>query len=284
MEKDLSSDHLKVKSIYNVPENCCKNFERSIGKHVIERIIYKEQIAIVHKDGNKDDYEDLRLKDDYTEAVVVRLEVETRPLGYTAFYFDKPFEITEQVKKLLLAIANIFSESMRKDRIVTLLNELRRIDPETGLYFNNYFFLHLKSDLEKSKRNKNPLTLVIMDMDNYKEVMNLYGTAVALQLYKEVAEELKSCLRGIDIIGRYGIDEFILYLPNTSLENASVVINRFIEHVTNKIFTEKHLTCSLSYGVASCNADYSFDDLISSAQTALYNAKITGKGLAKYAK
>lgn len=279
--KNPKTDYIEIKNRYNVSEQCLKTFKRGVGKHLVNRLFYKDMIAIASIDGDTDDYEDLSLECEYNTAVAMRIEMEGRPFGYLALYFDKPFDLSAETRSFLLAIAKLCAESLTKEHVTNKLAELRRLDPQTGLLYFGFFHQKMKEELLKCKRHNYPLSVALMDMDNYKDVMNLFGIDAAHKLYSEVAEELKATLRGIDVVGHYGTDQIILYLPNTTLENALVVIGRFMEQVSGTAHTDKNIMTSLSVGLTSAKPESTVDDLVSAAQVALYNARISGKGLIK---
>ncbi|MBF0320021.1 MAG: GGDEF domain-containing protein [Nitrospirae bacterium] len=281
VEKNLKNDYLEIKNRYNVSEQFTRSYKRGIGTNIVGRVFYQDDFAVVHKGKTEDDYKDLFLEHDYETAVISRIIIEGRPLGYLALYFAKQVEITEQLRKFLTAIAKLCSEAIRKEMLLDLIKETRSVDPQTGLLYYHYFHQKIKEEFNKCKRMKIPMTVAIMDMDNFKHVMNVYGLDTAHNLYKELAEELYTCIRGIDVLGHYGTDEFILYMPNTALQNAEIVLNRFVEHVRDKKFTPHNLCTSLSMGAAALHPDESLEQLLNNAQRALYNSKITGKKIVK---
>ncbi|MBF0565195.1 MAG: GGDEF domain-containing protein [Nitrospirae bacterium] len=278
--KNIDTDYLEIKNRYNVSAHFTTAYKRAIGTSVVGRIFYKDEIVVVsRKDSPEDEYKDLLLEEEYASAVAVRVAVENRTWGYIAVYFNIDVEVTDELKNFLINIAKICSEAIRKERITTLLNELRNIDHTTGLLYYHYFHEKLKEEFGKCKRHHTALTIAIMDMDNFKEVLNLYGLNTARELYKNVAELLRSCLRGIDVIGRYGTDELIMYLPTTGMKEAEVVIKRFTELLTEKRFTEKKLCTSVSIGVATLVDHETLEELVTHAQASLYNARVTGKNV-----
>ncbi|MBF0458724.1 MAG: GGDEF domain-containing protein [Nitrospirae bacterium] len=281
VEKSLHDDYLEIKNRYNVSEQFTRSYKRGVGTHIIGRIFYNDEFAVVCKGDNEDDYKDLYIDRDYEMAVVLRVAVEGRTLGFLALYFDNRVEITEQLRKFMISIAKLCSEAIRKEMMLDLIRESRRVDPKTGLLYYHYFHHKLREEFSKNKRMKIPMTIAIVDMDNFKRVMGVYGLDTAHNLFRELAEDLRAYVRGIDLLGHYGTDEFIIYMPDTSLNDAESVLNRFVEHLGVKKFTSHNLCTSLSVGIASLQEDESLEELLNNTQRALYNSKLKGKTISK---
>ncbi|MBF0538731.1 MAG: diguanylate cyclase [Nitrospirae bacterium] len=277
--KNPENDYLEIINRYNISAHFTASYRRGIGTGVVGRLFYKEPVVVVTSQSATEDYKELLMEDDYEVAIAVRVSVDGRSLGFIVVYFAKAMELTKGLEEFLVVMARLIAEALRKQRFTTLLNELRDIDATTGLTYYHFFHQKLHAEFDKSRRHKIPLTLAIMDMDNFKSVLNVYGIEVARKLYAELADHLRSCLRGIDVLGRYGTDEFILYMPNTPMDKAETVFDRFKESLTMERFTEKNLCTTLSIGIATLKDHEKLDDLLTHAQTALYNAKVTGKGV-----
>ncbi|MCG6553433.1 MAG: GGDEF domain-containing protein, partial [Candidatus Magnetominusculus sp. LBB02] len=172
------------------------------------------------------------------------------------------------------------SEAVRKETLSNLTKDSHTIDPLTGLFYYMYFSQKLKEEIYRSKRAQSPLAVAIIDMDNFKDIMNIYGLDTAHSLYRELADELRTHLRSIDIIGRHGTDEIIIGMPNTSCGHASAAINRFIDAIRDKTFTSHNLLTSISIGIASMRPDESLEELLHKAQLALYKAMQVGNKIA----
>ncbi|MCI4624385.1 MAG: sensor domain-containing diguanylate cyclase [Candidatus Magnetoovum sp. WYHC-5] len=279
--KDRKTDALVIKNRYNLSESCCRSYKRPVGTAVIGKVMYTDEILIVDKNSSAEDYEDMYIEKDYHSVVVLRVCERKFPSGFIALYFDEPYDFSEDIKVFFLAIARLVSEAIFKEEAINHLNELRRFDVDTQVLYCNYFNMKLKEEFDKGKRHETPVVLVVMDIDNYKEILNSYGTEVARELLVEVSDALKSCIRAIDFIGRYGADEFILCLPDTSVEQATVVIERFVKLIKESKFTKAHLTTSLSIGMSGRKSEDTLESFMKNAQVALYNAKVFGKGLIK---
>lgn len=177
------------------------------------------------------------------------------------------------VEQISLAFTNIhLRHSLRMQAIH---------DPLTGLYNRLYLEENLSRELSRLDRSGQPLSLVIMDLDDLKDVNDTYGHPAGDAVLKEVARLLKHSVRVSDLPCRYGGDEFVLVLPDTNLEAAIKRAEqiRFELEQTKVEFDGQTLGGhTLSIGVA-CSPEHghSSQDLISAADRALYAAKEQGK-------
>ncbi|KJU85552.1 diguanylate cyclase (GGDEF) domain-containing protein [Candidatus Magnetobacterium bavaricum] len=277
--KSPEDDYLRIATRYNISGHFSSAYRRGIGNGIVGRVFYKDQFVVVTDQSDMDDYYDLWMEKDYDVAIAVQVSIDSRTVGFLALYFDKGFEVTQSLQEFLIVMSILIAEALSKEQFTALLNQLRDIDSTTGLAYFHFFHKKLRDEFEKSRRHKIPLTLVIMDMDNFKDILNIYGFEVARELYVELADHLKSCIRGIDMLGCYGIDEFILYMPNTPMDKAQVVIERFQDTLKTKRFTDKDLCTTLSIGITTLKEHNTIDDLLTHAQVALYNARITSTGV-----
>jgi diguanylate cyclase (GGDEF)-like protein len=144
----------------------------------------------------------------------------------------------------------------------------------TGLYNKAYFAEAIKTEIARGKRNQKPLSLVLFDFDNFKELNDTKGHVEGDRILKEIGIILKDQIRSMDIPCRYGGEEFTIILPETSQDDAFAIAERLratVEEKFNKLTT-------ISLGVVTCmNSSIDADSMIKQADTALYKAKSLGK-------
>ncbi|MBN1898201.1 MAG: diguanylate cyclase [Spirochaetes bacterium] len=150
------------------------------------------------------------------------------------------------------------------------------IDELTGLRNYRYYQYRIKEEIGKAKRDTQPFTIVIFDIDNFKYYNDIYGHQEGNQILKKIAQILLECVRVSDIAIRYGGDEFLVILPNTEKNDALVVAERIRKKVFKSKFKE---TVSISGGIATFIVDTSKDQktLFEMADKALYMSKYKGK-------
>ncbi len=120
---------------------------------------------------------------------------------------------------------------------VSMLYEAAIHDEKTGLYNNKFFETLLDMEIEKAKRGKQKLSLIIIDIDFFKKINDTYGHMKADELLKTLADVIKKHARKSDIVARFGGEEFIILLPETDLEKAK----RFSLKLRNLVHSDKML-------------------------------------------
>lgn len=150
-------------------------------------------------------------------------------------------------------------------------------DGMTGMFNYRYFISRLKEELERSKRLDIPLSLIMIDIDYFKEINDTYGHIVGDKIIKELADLLRSIVRKGDIVTRYGGDEFFIILPGSSKAFTLKLSKRIMNKVNEFDFT-KSINITLSIGTVTYPSDAStMDSLLRWVDDALYSAKKKGR-------
>jgi len=164
-------------------------------------------------------------------------------------------------------------------------NKLKKLalqDSLTGLYNRRYFEKIIEKLITISKRKDEDLSLVILDIDNFKRVNDNYGHDIGDLVLKKLSSVLTEMLRESDVISRIGGEEFAILLPNTNIHSAYELSNKIrikVEEMNLGLDKENLLTFTISLGVASYSkeVDENFYSIFKRADEALYEAKNTGK-------
>jgi diguanylate cyclase (GGDEF)-like protein len=178
----------------------------------------------------------------------------------------------------------IFAEhvaiSIEKSRLLETTQELATTDPLTGIHNRRYLFDLGEQEIQRAKRIEHPLSAMMLDLDHFKRINDTYGHAFGDQVLREVAARCGKSIREIDIIGRYGGEEFAIVLPHADPESASAVAGRLKDVISDTpIDTEKGpISMTISIGIAEWTPDVEdLATLLDRADTALYAAKNTGR-------
>lgn len=187
---------------------------------------------------------------------------------------------------------------VNKDELIIRVNTLLKIkdlkdtlgfvtttDELTGLNNRKYLHERLDAEISRAKRYKTQLSCLLFDIDFFKVVNDMYGYDWGDVLLRSLADKLKGLVRKEDVLTRYGDEEFMLVLPNTSEENAFLFAERFRRDIEKMEFIpageeERHpITISGGISTYPCleNADEDANTVIRYAEHALYNAKKRGK-------
>ncbi len=167
------------------------------------------------------------------------------------------------------------------------LNELVSVDELTGLYNLRYFRSLLQSEMQRCKRSGIPLSLVIVDIDHFKQVNDTHGHESGNLALKEVARLLRDGVRGSDIVCRYGGEEFVLVLPETQLPVAIEVADRIRLSIEASVIdladgSKLDLTASMGAQVFNHTDSLSIEDFVDQADRYLYEAKQGGRNCIRY--
>jgi diguanylate cyclase (GGDEF)-like protein len=185
----------------------------------------------------------------------------------------------------LSVIANIASLSLANIRHFKTIEKLSYTDSMTGIYNYRYFYKRLGEEILRAKRYNRDISLVILDIDNFKQFNDKYGHQTGDMVLKRTAELITGTIRSIDIVSRYGGEEFCIIMPDTGEGSGSA----FIERLKNKIAEfrfknsaineETSITVSVGCSVYPQHAS-ARDRLIYCADMALLKAKSLGRNKA----
>lgn len=178
------------------------------------------------------------------------------------------------------ALENEHLLELKSDELARLSNT----DVMTGLYNRRYFDQALELEWKRSGRNKSILSVIIFDIDHFKNINDTFGHQAGDKYLRKMAPSLDAVFkRDYDIVARYGGEEFIVLLPGISAENSRQLAEQVRKNIEALIvrYQGKKLTTTVSAGVMCCIPDYntSSDYIVSCADKALYEAKHTGRNM-----
>ena len=158
--------------------------------------------------------------------------------------------------------------------------ELSIIDELTSLYNSRHFYFQLKIELERSTRYEQPLTLLLLDLDNFKALNDTYGHIEGDRVLKRLGQVIKRCLRDTDLAYRYGGEEFTILLPMATSADGIVTAERIRMEFKNETFLpapgqEVHLTVSI--GLSQYKQPEDIKAFVQRVDKFMYQAKNTGK-------
>jgi len=201
-------------------------------------------------------------------------------------YITKPIDPRELVARIKVHLKLKITQD-RLNEINQTLEYLSRSDPLTGVYNRRFLLETLEAEFERARRYSLKFSIILMDIDNFKEVNDRFGHIYGDKVLKQVAQILKEELRRHDILGRYGGDEFLIILPETDGIGAGMVGERCRKAISSGItFADEkyHLTVSMGVIAYPNPKIMTAEDMIRLADTALYEAKARGKNKVVVAK
>ena len=160
------------------------------------------------------------------------------------------------------------------------VSDMANRDGLTGLYNARFFHEALTRELDRTKRTGRPLSVLLFDVDWFKRINDNFGHPVGDQVLQHISRVARSVLRGYDMLGRYGGEEFIAMLAETSSSQAQILGERLRALVEQRPYVGEDgevIKVSVSVGVAGAHSPYDKKSLISETDQALYKAKETGR-------
>ena len=187
----------------------------------------------------------------------------------------------EELEKFLILSAQ-FALEIKKVLLYETVEKLAITDSLTGLYVRRYFSERLEEELHRSKRHKFKFAFLMIDIDDFKLCNDTYGHLVGDAILKEMSRIIKEHLRAIDVVSRYGGEEFAVLLPETGLESAMMIADRLRKKIEESVFAayDEKLKFTISTGISIYPQDATEEKaLIEKADAALYTAKRGGKNI-----
>jgi diguanylate cyclase (GGDEF)-like protein len=212
-----------------------------------------------------------------TKCIVAPMVVEQKTIGLLSLWSD-------ELQIFDLKAASIFASqiaiAIQNANLIEEIKHLAVTDDLTGILNRRGFADLANREYGIAKRLKRPLSLILVDIDQFKQINDTFGHLVGDAIIKQVAERCKHTIRDIDIISRYGGDELLILLVESSLKNSCAVAERLRKVINQKPFIagQENIKITISLGVVENNSDYhSLSDIIKKADVALYNAKENGR-------
>jgi len=180
----------------------------------------------------------------------------------------------------LHGVVGVYTDTTKLKQAEAALQKLAITDPLVGCFNRRHFFSLAERELARVVRYKHHLSIIMVDIDHFKQVNDTYGHSVGDQVLIAIARRIEDLLRSTDIFARYGGEEFVILLPESSAIQAKQTAERLREKTEEPFsINELEISVSISLGV-SCRSgedDIGIDALLDKADQALYAAKRTGR-------
>ncbi|MFP4476654.1 MAG: diguanylate cyclase [Desulfatibacillaceae bacterium] len=193
-------------------------------------------------------------------------------------FISKPVRLEE----LLLRIRRVLRERRLKQEREQMLAELERLavtDGLTKLYNSRHFYHELEVEMGRARRYGRPLSLLLFDLDKFKQYNDKYGHIEGDKVLAAVAETARDCLRKMDMAFRYGGEEFTILLPETPGQEAETVADRLRQTIQDLSFEPEpgeKVHISVSVGVTECDPEQDLKTVVRRADAAMYACKKQG--------
>jgi diguanylate cyclase (GGDEF)-like protein/PAS domain S-box-containing protein len=219
-------------------------------------------------------------EDNTRSLLAVPMRLHGRTIGMLSAQSYQPHAYTAEDQTLLEMLAAHAVVALDNARLFREVQQLSRLDALTGVYNRRHLFELCQREFDRAQRYRRSLSVVMVDLDQFKQVNDTHGHAVGDIVLASVAARCQIHLRGIDLLGRYGGEEFTLLLPETDLRLARIAAERLrIEVARSPIETPSGpIALTVSLGVAALDETCaSLGELFQRADQALYGAKRAGR-------
>jgi diguanylate cyclase (GGDEF)-like protein len=226
---------------------------------------------------------DLLINMDINTIVEVRL----MSVGFLAMLISMGVSLAGRFNNMLTSLeiqvnARTAELSQVNDQLAAAnqsLVEMTRIDPLTGLLNRRGLIAEAEIERQRFLRQKEPLSLVIADVDHFKQFNDVHGHACGDFVLKSVAGLFQKYIRDIDRVARWGGEEFVLLFPGTNENGLKNIADKLRQRIENHEinYEGKTLSVTLTFGCAEYRTDESLDDCLDRADAALYKGKANGR-------
>ncbi len=245
--------------------------------------VFNENHYIVSNDleGTKHQLSKLARDEGIVSFVCLPLVSHKRRLGVQYLYFHQRQELFEDEYALLGTLSHIATGAIGNAHLHTRAVTLSMTDELTNLFNRREFMVRLEQEMLRSRRSHKPLSLIMADIDHFKNINDSYGHPTGDLVLTELAQIFMNITRDIDIVARFGGEEFIFLLPGIDKQVAYRVAERIrqsVEQLQLRSNNKEPIHVSISMGIScfpKCAQDE--DSLIKNADNALYRAKNQGR-------
>jgi len=284
---DEISDELSVKFIRGLNEKLVEKLRLKPGQG-ISGFVFETGRPLLIRDIEKEPHFQPHQRARYRTRsfISVPLIINNRKIGVLNIA-DKVVgtSFDENDLKILQSIASHASVALERTDFYQKSEDLRKIsitDSLTDLFNRRFFQDRLTEEIERAKRHIQSLSLIMLDIDNFKNYNDTYGHQAGDEALKTVAGIIRNSVRNIDMVARYGGEEFAVILPMTESNAAKEIAERIRSGVASRYYPDGSLRSAVkltaSLGIASFPQDAdSLFDLVGNADKGLYSAKVSGK-------
>lgn len=240
--------------------------------------VSKKRVPVIKDDLNKWDTRKLGDLIGFDSGICIPFVRDFKIVGYCLVLFDDANSFTSEYAALMNTVIHYASLVYYNVMLLGQLREKVYLDLLTKLYTRDYLMDEINLSYDRDECG----SFLLFDIDNFKKINDSLGHSVGDQILMQVAEVLKDGVREGDTVCRWGGEELVVYLPNTSIEFAVRVADRLVRSVENYTDPVVTVSCGLSsWSRGGVIGVTSYDRLFKSADDALYVAKSSGKNRAE---
>lgn len=196
------------------------------------------------------------------------------------YYSEKQERLMIQFRDMIQDSLELLEKNLQLENLTNNLQHLANTDELTGILNRRAFIAESEKELQRSRRNGHPVCLLMMDIDDFKNINDDYGHEVGDEVLKLFSHSILATKRSYDVFGRIGGEEFAVLLPETTQNEAVELAERIREKVANIFFHTHHNNVKITVSIGACqlsDQDNTVLSGLSKADKLLYSAKRAGK-------
>jgi diguanylate cyclase (GGDEF)-like protein len=199
-------------------------------------------------------------------------------LGVLTLHSSERNAFRQRELQSLESVADICANSIQNSHYVERVKQLAYLDGLTGIFNRRYFEMRILEEIERARRNETGMAVIMADIDDFKRLNDEFGHLLGDEVLRQVSSLFHQQVRKIDVVCRYGGEEFAILLTHTGEEQAAAVAEKLRRLVEKWQFPGVPWTITLSAGVAAFPTHgVTRDEMIQAADSALYAAKQAGR-------
>ena len=271
---ELEREAMQIFTLYDMTKEITRHSNEQDAFNIFFRKL-KENVSV----------EDCQLVQDAVEGP----KEGTLPVGYEIFVLKSKEKelggllykgLEPKDKEKFTILANQFALALRRLRLYKDIETLAITDGLTGAYTRRYFIERFDEEIKRASLRKSDLSLLMIDADHFKMINDRHGHLAGDQTLKEISNIIRENVREIDIVGRFGGEEFCVVLPDTGSEGARLAAERIRKSAEKRLIKayDSALRVTLSIGLAIYPSNGKLlEELMDKADWALYRAKSQGR-------
>ncbi|GEM_PF-1509667 len=286
---DPDSKNWKIVAIKNVPESVVNFFndvfleKQYISDNFIFEVVHSKKPLFINdlQDYSAPGGFDGILKE-INSYLGIPFIIDDKVVAVLNIWSKEGFKFNSEDMIFAYMLSDIVSSILVRIRYLEKLDEYSVTDSLTGIYNKREFYKRIFEEIKRSSMYNKKLSVVIFDLDGFKEWNDTYGHLEGDKVLKELGNLLKERLRNTDIPFRFGGDEFVIIMPDTSADNAGKAMED-ISFRVKELILDKRKKITLSIGIAEYKPNETVEEFIERADKAMYAAKNAGKNKIKIA-
>jgi len=276
---DNKTEYLSIENGHGISYTYCKAYRRKLATGAIGELLWTgKPIWINDSDTDSQRAQEVQLERHFASCLCLQMAIDHQTIGFLHVDCQEKNAFQEEDLHVLQAFADMAALAIHKSRLHDDNIRLEIVDRETRLHRYGHFLERLNAAMGRVRDTHENFALLLLDVDNFKNIVNTYGLENAKELLAELGSLVKDSMRHIDSAGRYGFDEFILLRAHTNLEEALEFAEQLKRTVQDTDFTPEKIHTTISTGLAMYLRQGQADKhLVQTVKQALFEAQRAGR-------